>query len=334
MNLEKKAISGYLQRKKLLTRGTQIRVMTLGDGLKNRVYYVSTAGKAWIVKQAHARAQLKERWWLDRKRVFAEKNCIDILSDFLAPEIIPDVVLEDRTDFILVTTPPPHQAVLWENELGDGRIDLQIAVQCGELLATVHNETAGVPEIKKMFKDTKAFEQLRIEPHYNYIVKAYPDLEKAIATRSSRLLKGANCLVLADLRPRNVWINTGQLYLVDFATAHYGYPTFDLAFYSADMVVKAMQNSTQKAAYLEAINVFWNGYFQLASYKGVKEVEKQAVHDLGCLLLSATDGRQPAHIEDEHVAGLSRRIAQSLLFTKLEEIEDITEFINRTLIDG
>lgn len=334
MNLEKKAISGYLQRKKLLTRGTQIRVMTLGDGLKNRVYYVSSAGKAWIVKQAHARAQLKERWWLDRKRVFAEKNCIEILSEFLAPEIIPDVVLEDRTDFILVTTPPPQQAVLWENELGDGRIDLQIAVQCGELLATVHNETAGVPEIKKMFKDTKAFEQLRIEPHYNYIVKAYPDLKKAIAARSSRLLKEANCLVLADLRPRNVWINTGQLYLVDFATAHYGYPTFDLAFYSADMVVKAMQNSTQKAAYLEAINVFWNGYFQLASYKGVKEVEKQAVHDLGCLLLSATDGRQPAHIEDEHVAGLSRRIAQSLLFTKLEKIEDITEFINRTLIDG
>ena len=165
-------------------------------------------------------------------------------------------------------------------------------------------------------------------------MNAFPDLKKAIGTRSSRLLKEANCLVLADLRPRNVWINNGQLYLVDFATAHYGYPTFDLAFYSADMVVKAMQNSTQKAAYLEAVNVFWNGYFQLASYKGVREVEKQAVHDLGCLLLSATDGRQPANIEDEHVAGLSRRIAQSLLFTKLEKIEDITEFINRTLIDG
>ena len=41
MNLEKKAISGYLQRKKLLTRGTPIRVMSLSDGLKNRVYYVS-----------------------------------------------------------------------------------------------------------------------------------------------------------------------------------------------------------------------------------------------------------------------------------------------------
>ena len=62
--------------------------------------------------------------------------------------IIPEVVLEDRTDFILVTTAPPHNSVLWENDLHAGRIDLQIAVQCGELLATVHNETAGVPEIK------------------------------------------------------------------------------------------------------------------------------------------------------------------------------------------
>ena len=110
MNLEKKAISGYLQRKKLLTRGTPIRVMSLSDGLKNRVYYVSGAGKAWIVKQAHSRAQLKERWWIDRKRIFAEKSCIEILAQFLAPEIIPEVVLEDRTDFILVTTPPPQLA--------------------------------------------------------------------------------------------------------------------------------------------------------------------------------------------------------------------------------
>ena len=197
MNLEKKAISGYLQRKKLLTRGTPIRVMTLGDGLKNRVYYVSTPDKALIVKQAHSRAQLKERWWLDRRRIFAEKNCIEILAQFLAPEIIPNVVLEDRTDFILVTTPPPNNAVLWENDLSNGRIDLQIAVQCGELLATVHNETAGQPEISAMFKDTKAFEQLRIEPHYNYIIQTYPDLKKAIDARSKRLLKESCCLVLA-----------------------------------------------------------------------------------------------------------------------------------------
>ena len=334
MNLEKKAISGYLQRKKLLARGIPIRVTSFGDGFKNRVYYVSASGQAWIVKQAHSRAQLRERWWLDRKRIFAEKSCIEILAQFLAPEIIPEVVLEDRTDFILVTTPPPHNSSCWESELANGRIDLQIAVQCGELLATVHNETAGVPEIKSMFKDTKAFEQLRIDPHYNFLVQTYPDLKKAIASRSNRLLKENICLILGDLRPRNVWVNNGQLYLVDFATAHYGNPTFDLAFYAADMCVKAMQNSLQKAAYLEAVNVFWNGYFELASYKGVKEVEKQAVHDLGCLLLSATDGRQPATIEDPHVVELSRRIAQSLLFTKLKQIEEITEFINRTLIDG
>ena len=34
------------------------------------------------------------------------------------------------------------------------------------------------------------------------------------------------------------------------------------------------------------------------------------------------------------MADLARRIAMSLLFTELETIEDITEFINRTLIDG
>lgn len=100
------------------------------------------------------------------------------------------------------------------------------------------------------------------------------------------------------------------------------------------MYIKAMQNTTQKAAYLEAVNVFWNSYFQSASYNKVEEVKDQAVRDLGCLLLSATDGRQPVALADERIVGLSRRIAQSLILTGMGRIEDVTEFVNRTLIDG
>ena len=334
MNLEKQAIPKYLQRKKLLANGGPIRVQNLSDGLKNRVYYVESPNQTWIVKQAHSRVQIKERWWIDRRRIFAEKSCIELLARFLAPELLPRVLLEDRTDFILVTTPPPHNALSWELDLLNGRIDLQIAVQCGDLLATVHNETAGSPEVAAEFAATKSFEQLRIDPHYNYIVNAYPDLKKAIAVHTNRLLNEGFCLVWGDLRPRNVWVANGQPYWVDFATAHYGYPTFDLAFYTADMCVKAMQNTAQKAAYLEAVNVFWNSYFENANYEKAEEVKHQAVHDLGCLMLSATDGRQPVGLDDERIIGLSRRIAQSLILTGLGKIEDVTEFVNRTLIDG
>ena len=333
MNLEKKTLSGYLQRKKLLARGTSIRVQTLGDGSKNRVFYVSSPSQSWIIKQAHPRVQTKERYYLDRKRIFTEVNCIEVLRQFLPPEIVPEPIIEDRTDYISITTAPPKNALLWESELANGKIDLQIASQCGELLATVHNETKDQPQIKTLFKETKAFEQLRIEPHHDHVVKSFPDLRKPIAAQTKRLKKEGQCLILGDLRPRNVWINGGQLYLVDFATAHYGHPSFDLGFYAADMCVKAMQNSIQKAAYLEAINVFWNGYLGLSSSKKSEEIEKPAVRDLGCMLLAATDGRNPVHFEDPHVTDLARRIAMSLLFTELSSIEEITEFINRTLID-
>ena len=147
---------------------------------------------------------------------FAEDACIDILRQFLPPEIIPESVIVDRTDFVLITTPPPENAVLWEDDLSNGRIDLQIAVQCGELLATVHNETAEHPELKTMFKDTKAFEQLRIEPHYEYVTNSFPDLKKVIDAQTKRLKKETYALVLADLRPCNVWINSGQLYWLIF----------------------------------------------------------------------------------------------------------------------
>ena len=333
MNLSKESLPAYLQRKKLSQREA-LTVRQIGDGQKNLIYHVSDSEDTWLIKQALSRVQIKERWWLDRRRVFAEKTCIEILAQILPPDVIPDIILEDRTDFILVTTPPPKDAVWWEEDLNRGRIDLQIAVQCGELLATVHNETIDKPDLLALFKDTKAFEQLRLEPFYGRVGQTFPDLKKIIDNQARNLLKNRRALVLGDLRPRNVWINAGQVYLVDFATVHFGNPSFDLALYSADLCIRAMRNSIQKAAYLEAVNVFWNAYFRMGEYNGKEETEKSAVRDLGCLLLSATDGRLPTANLPPETENLSRRIAQSLLFTELNRIEDITEFVNRTLIDG
>ncbi len=335
MNLDSQSMQSYLVRKRLIKdTDAPPRVTQIGDGMKNLVYLVTTPSERLIVKQALSRVQVKERWWIDRRRIFAENSCIKLLHQILSPAVLPEVLLEDRTDFILVTTAPADTAVLWEDDLESGRIDLQVAVQCGELLATVHNETFRNKEIQPQFTETKAFEQMRLEPYYERIIRAYPDMRKVIEEQTQALTREACCLVLGDLRPRNVHIVNGRVYLVDFAMAHYGCPSFDLAFYATDMCVKAMNNSTQKAAYLEAVNVFWNAYFQHARYDSVQDTARLAVCDLGCQLLAVTDGRQPQMLPDEHTAELSRRMAQSLLFTRLEHIEDITEFITRTLIDG
>lgn len=335
MNLDKKSLQPYLHRKKVLAQSEHVLdANPIGDGLKNHLYLVDSENQRLIVKQALSRAQTKTRWWLDRKRLFHERNCMEILGQILPPGLVPEALLEDRTNFILVTTAPPKKAVLWEDELETGRIDLQIAAQCGELLATVHNQTANDRDVKAMFQDTKAFQQLRTEPLYDDIAKAFPDLKKPIEAQSRSLLKTQRALVLGDLRPRNVWLNSGQVFLVDFAAAHFGYPAFDLAFYAADLCVKAMLNSSQKAAYLEAINVYWLAYFGIAEYGRVAEVHKSAIRDFGCLLLSTTAGRMPSVEMDDDMKDLTCRLAQNLLFTELEKIQDITEFINRTLIDG
>lgn len=335
MNLNKNSLVGYLRRKKIIDkREVVLDMREIGDGMKNQIYLATTAQQRLLVKQAHSKVQIKERWWLDRKRVFAEKKCIEILANILPPDVIPEALLEDRTDFILVTTAPSRDAVLWEDDLAQGRIDLQIAAQAGELLAAVHNQTHNVREVKAMFKESKAFEQLRIQPLYDQVASAYPDIQKAVEHQAKELTKPGRCLVLGDLRPRNAYINAGQLYLVDFATAHFGQPSFDLGFYAADMCLKAMLNHPQKAAYLEAINVFWMSYFKIAEYAKVADVEKTAVRDFGCLLLALIVGRAPVYEADDEFRDLTFRVAQSLLFTELEKIEDITEFINRTLIDG
>ena len=189
MNLNKNNMTGYLRKKRCIGASEPILDMRqIGDGLKNLVFHVTTPEKRLIVKQAHSRVQIKERWWTDRKRIFAEKNCIEILANVLPPDIFPDAMNEDRTNFILVTTAPSKDAVLWESELAGGRIDLQIAAQAGELLASVHNLTAGVREVKTMFKDLRGFEQLRIEPLYDQVAKSFPEIQKQVDTRAKELM--------------------------------------------------------------------------------------------------------------------------------------------------
>ena len=335
MNLDKKSVPPYLRRKKIIVQGEHVvDIQPVGDGVKNIIYRVVTTEKRLIVKQARSRAQAKGRTFLDRKRVFQEKACIEVLAQILPPDIIPEVYLEDRTNFVLVNDAPPREAALWEDQLAVGRIDLQIAAQCGELLGTVHNQTNKARDLKTLFKPTKAFEQLRVEPLYKAMIPSYPEYQEVIESQARALLKETKVLILGDLRPRNVWVNSGQIFLVDFATAHFGHPSFDVAFYASDLCLKAIMNSPQKAAYLEGINVFWMSYFRIASYSKKADIERNTVRDFGCLLLSAADGRMPELELDDDTRDLTTRIGQSLLFTELEKIEDITEFINRTLIDG
>ena len=220
MNLDKKSVPPYLRRKKIIVPGEHVLdIRPLGDGVKNILYRVVTTQKRLVVKQARSKVQAKGRLFLDRKRVFHEKSCIEVLSQILPPDIIPKVHLEDRTNFVLVNDAPPREAVLWEDQLAAGKIDLQIAAQCGELLATVHNQTTKARDLKTLFKSTKPFEQLRVEPLYRAMVPSFPEHQKVIEAQARALLKETKVLVLGDLRPRNVWVNSGQVYLVDFAAA-------------------------------------------------------------------------------------------------------------------
>ena len=335
MNLDKSTLAEYLLRKKLTGEDERLLdVRQIGDGLKNLVFLVVTTEQRLLVKQAHWRVQVKQRWWTDRRRIFAEKRCIETLANILPPHVIPEPLLEDRTNFVLVTSAPPRDAVVWAEELDMGRIDLQIASQAGELLAVVHNQTGEMQGLETMFEETKAFEQLRVQPLYEHVAAAFPEIQKAVESQARDLMESRTGLVLGDLRPRNILVNNGQLYLVDFAAAHFGQPSFDLAFYAGDMCLKAMLNHPQKAAYLEAVNVFWGSYFKNAEHEGAPAIGRAAVRHFGCLLLAQVCGRLPVFEGDEAFRDLAFRISRNLLATEQEKIEDITESINRTLIDG
>ncbi len=344
----------YLASRGLVNASDVASAELLGWGISNTLVKVRTAHGCLVVKQSLAHLRVKEDWPADRRRIYQEKACIDVLGRILEPGDFPAALYEDRENFLFVMSCAPEESVYWKDRLLAGRVDHRVARKAGEILGRIHASTYELSDIREQFADQEYFVQLRIDPYHRAVARVHPDVAEVIDREAERMLGQRCCLVHGDYSPKNILVTARRPFLLDFEVAHYGNPAFDLAFMLSHLFLKSIFNGQRRKQYFQAVDQFWRGYYGAAglaisdynvgrgatpasrapdsSILDLNILETDTIKQLGCLMLARIDGKSPVeYITSPKMKDLVRSIAKRLLKEDHWRLSDVSNLVESEL---
>ncbi len=91
-------------------------------------------------------------------------------------------------------------------------------------------------------------------------------------------------------------------------------------------------NNRVEYDYLEVVENYSNAYLNTLTFLNKKEIDKNTVKELGCLLLARIDGKSPVeYITDEKIKNVVRNISKSILLENYDSLKQVFNFINQQL---
>ncbi|MEZ4623313.1 MAG: phosphotransferase [Thermomicrobiales bacterium] len=217
--------------------------------------------------------------------------------------------------------------MLLRGDLDPGHVD-QFAV----LLGTIHRESARRrDELEPVFGDRGFFENLRLEPYYEYAASQVPESSAFYAALLSETRAISQTIVHGDYSPKNVLVYDGRLILLDHEVIHFGDPGFDLGFALTHLISKAHHLPDCRSGFANAANDFWNRYEETVSgCEWADDLQPRAVrHTLACLL-ARVSGRSTLEYLDGVERDRQRRIVLELMQAPPVSVSDlVTGFIDR-----
>ncbi len=334
MELTQHTVLAYLRDTGQLDRSLPADAELLAWGVSNMVFRIHPeTGDDFVVKQSRKPLRTKAEWFSQLERIHTEMDLMRHLSSRVPTGSIPQVLFEDRANYLFGMEAVAADHRVWKAELLDGVADQTIAQQAGELLATIHHETALQPELQRRFGDRTVFDELRVDPFYRYLLPQHPPIAPALERVIQEVLSREVCVVHADFSPKNLLLSNQRLTLVDFETGHFGDPAFDLGFFLSHLLLKTIKHIQRRSEFLSLAESFWESYrLQLPRRKldsnnpfEQKELERRTLGNLGGCLLARIDGKSPIDYFDQP---WQSEVARSLAFAYL--MRPITEV--RTLL--
>ena len=125
---------------------------------------------------------------------------------------------------------PPQRYPLWKQQLLDGQVDAGTAAQVGRLLATLHNATAGRPEVAAAFDCVDNFIALRLDPYLLATAVRHPDLQPALAALVESTAQAQIAPSDGERQPKNILVGPDGRFSLDAERAGRGDPAFDHCF--------------------------------------------------------------------------------------------------------
>lgn len=241
--------------------GSTNRVEALAWGVSNVVLRVESDGEpAVVVKQSREQLRTPAKWVSRLDRIWREADVMREIAPLLPVGVVPRVLHEDRENFVFVMEAAPADHVVWKQSLLEGHADKRIAGQLGSYLATIHRQTAGRDDLRERWGDREVFVQLRVDPFFHRVADQHAEVRSAIEQMIDEMWETAVCLVHADFSPKNVLVHSSGLTLVDYETAHFGDPAFDLGFFLSHLLLKTILHADRFDEFAAQTTSFWKSY--------------------------------------------------------------------------
>ena len=346
-DLNENNVKDYLVSVGLLDYGDVLSVETLGWGISNTLVKVLTPTRNMVVKQSLEYLRVKEVWKADRKRIYTERECISLLEQVLEPGSFPEIIYEDRSNFLFVMSSAPEGSINWKELLMSGEISSEMAEESGKLLKLFHSLDVKSLGSNELFNNLDSFIELRIDPYHRTVARLHSDVSNIVEREAERMLDTQVTLVHGDYSPKNLLVFKKKPFLIDFEVAHLGNPIFDLAFMVNHLFLKSIYNVPKRNDFFEAIRRFLQGYYSIVDLdyrralpdgnfqeeadwnKGSPDgtiLETNLIKQIGCLMLARIDGKSPVeYIISNDTKNFVRRLSKYLL---LENYQSISEVIN------
>ena len=309
LELTTEATAGdVLRRLGIAPTGARVSAHALSGGISNVVLAAAWDGGRAVLKQSLPELRVATVWRFDRARIVNERRCMDYLGRILPSGSVPEVLAHDDDAFLFVMSCAPDGGVNWKEALLRGELDLATAARAGALLGTIHSRSAADAVVARTFADLTPLLQGRVDPYHRTAAAANPDVAPLIETEVERLLATRRCLVLGDWSPKNLLVYPDRVLALDFEVAHFGDPSFDVAFLLAHFVLKGVRRPGDAASLRAAARAFLADYFAAAG--DISPRDAHVVAELGCILLARVDGKSrieylPAEEQRAHVRSLA-----------------------------
>ncbi|QDV18797.1 Methylthioribose kinase [Gimesia panareensis] len=317
----------------------------LAWGVSNIVIRIDREAEAdFVIKQSRKQLRTQAEWFSQLERIWRELEVMQELQQLLPASVVPRVLFEDRENYLFAMEAIAADHKVWKAELLDGRFDQAIARELGSFLGAIHRRTFLQEQYQQRWGDWEIFDQLRIDPFYRFIVRAHPEIKDWVAALIEEMSAHRLCLVLADFSPKNILITEQQIHLVDFETAHFGDPAFDLGFFLSHLLLKAVHFQAAGIPCIELAEIFWDSYLNSDAVEPLEpgpeaakmeepQIGQRTIKHLAACMLARVDGKSTVdYLSDSTQQDLVRSFALSLILNPPESIPDAFARLKEMLI--
>jgi 5-methylthioribose kinase len=282
-----------------------------------------------VLKQSRPQLRTREAWFSDIDRIWRERDVMVALRPLLPAGAVPEVLASDPDNYAFLMSHAPEPFCNWRVTLLAGEVDLALGERAGALLGGIHGETLARPTEFERFAEATVFAQLRIDPFYRRVRERRPEVAAVVTSLIDDLTAGSKfALCHGDFSPKNLLAHAAGFTLVDYETAHWGDPSFDLGFFLSHLLLKAAHRPGQRSDFFALTRAFWKGYAAspMGRFKPSAALLGQGILHLGACLLARIDGTSPApYLTDEAKREAVRRLGRRLLLERPTDWDGVME---------